>query len=182
MNCDRLMQVEGLRLNIGGKQVKPGWKILNIQPGPNVDYVGTCVDLSRFDDGSVAEIYASHVLEHLRYRDELPKTLSEFRRVLCRGGVLRLSVPDIAILARMFIDAGLTLPERFHVMRVMFGSENDPFDEHKTGFNWEILVSYLIRARFVNIRRVERFGLFGDASDYRIRNVPISLNVSADKQ
>ena len=34
-----------LRLHVGGKEKKDGWKILNIQPGPDVDYVGSCTDL-----------------------------------------------------------------------------------------------------------------------------------------
>ncbi len=83
-----------LRLHIGGKDVKPGWKILNVQPGPGVDYVGTCTDLSAFGDRSVAEIYASHVLEHLSYTEELPRALKEFHRVLVPGARLRVAVPD----------------------------------------------------------------------------------------
>ena len=38
------------RLHIGGKQVKEGWKILNIQPGEGVEFVGDAADLSQFDD------------------------------------------------------------------------------------------------------------------------------------
>lgn len=31
------------RLNIGGEVARDGWKILNIQPGPHVDFVGNCL-------------------------------------------------------------------------------------------------------------------------------------------
>lgn len=46
-----------------------------------------------FGDGSVAVLYASHVLEHL-YRGQARRFLSDAHRVLEPGGVLRVVVPD----------------------------------------------------------------------------------------
>ena len=54
-----------MKLHIGGVQSKEGWKILNSQKFPNVDYLGDISDLSQFEDGQFDEIYASHVLEHV---------------------------------------------------------------------------------------------------------------------
>ena len=54
-----------MKLHIGGKEVKPGWKILNVQQFPGVDFVGDICDLGQFADGSIDEVYASHVLEHV---------------------------------------------------------------------------------------------------------------------
>ena len=51
-----------MKLHIGGKQAKEGWKILNIQEGADVDYLGTCTNLSALGDTTVDTIYASHVL------------------------------------------------------------------------------------------------------------------------
>ena len=53
---------EPIKLHIGGTSAKDGWKILNILPGPSVDILGTCTDLSMFADGTVDVVYASHVL------------------------------------------------------------------------------------------------------------------------
>ena len=39
-----------VRLHLGGVQAKDGWKILNILPGPAVDIIGSCTDLSAFGD------------------------------------------------------------------------------------------------------------------------------------
>ena len=39
-----------MKLHIGGKTPKEGWKILNIQKGISVDYIGDIRDLSQFDD------------------------------------------------------------------------------------------------------------------------------------
>ena len=63
------------RLNIGGTERRDGWKILNILPGPEVDYVGDCTDLTQLADASVDDVYASHVLEHLGYGEDLASSL-----------------------------------------------------------------------------------------------------------
>ena len=52
------------KLQIGGTVPVVGWEIFNITAGPHVDHVGNANDLSRFADGTVGEIYASHTLEH----------------------------------------------------------------------------------------------------------------------
>jgi SAM-dependent methyltransferase len=55
-----------------------------------------------FDDGSVDAIYSSHFLEHVRREDALG-FLRECHRVLRTGGVLRLVVPDLRRLARLYL-------------------------------------------------------------------------------
>ena len=84
------------RLHIGGKRVKEGWKILNIQPGKDVDFVGDAADLSQFNDETFDEVYASHVIEHLGYQNELPEATKGIHRILKPGGVFRMSVPGAA--------------------------------------------------------------------------------------
>lgn len=168
-----------LRLHIGGKESKPGWSIFNVQPGPNVDFIGNCTDLSMFPDMSCEEIYASHVLEHLSYRDEILPTLQGIHRVLKPGGLLRVAVPDLDVLCRLFIDPSLTVNDRFHVMRMMFGGQVDAYDLHKIGFNFEFMEGYLKKVGFHSIRKVTDFGLFDDASRIRFAGTPISLNVEA---
>jgi predicted SAM-dependent methyltransferase len=170
-----------LHLHIGGETPKPGWKILNIQPGPHVDFVGTCTDLSRFDGGTVETIYVSHVLEHLSYVDELLDALKEFRRVLRTDGLLQVSVPDFEALCRLFLDPRLDAAMRFHVMRIIFGGQMDPYDFHKAGLTEEFLTDFLTTAAFRDIRRVGDFGLFDDTSGLKLGGVPVSLNLQAKK-
>lgn len=170
-----------LRLHIGGWVARPGWKVLDVNPGPHVDYVGNCRDLSQFGDGSVGEVYASHVYEHLAYQKELPAALAEVHRVLCPGGVFRVSVPDLETLCRLFLDPKRTPQERFHVMRMMFGGQMDGHDFHYVGLTAEFLAHFLAQAGFRQMKRVQQFGLFEDTSNLRVGGVLISLNVEAVK-
>jgi predicted SAM-dependent methyltransferase len=171
--------VSDLRLHIGGEQAKAGWKILNVQAGPNVDFVGTCTDLGAFDDGTVAEIYASHVLEHLSYTEELPQALKEFHRVLKPGGRLRVSVPDFEKLCRIFLLPEMTPQLRFHVMRMIFGGQMDAHDFHKVGLSGELLAAMLANAGFGDLNQVDSFGEFSDSSDLKFGPNRVSLNVVA---
>jgi predicted SAM-dependent methyltransferase len=172
---------EPLRLHIGGTEARAGWKILNIQPGPHVDYVGTAVSLAPFADASVAEVYASHVLEHLGFRDELPLALGEIHRVLVPGGVVRISVPDFETLCRLFVHPEVPAEQKFSLMMHVFGAQEDPYDLHKVGFTADFMFAFLAQAGFQRFRRVENFDLFNDFSRAQRFGVPISLNVEAYK-
>jgi predicted SAM-dependent methyltransferase len=92
------------KLLIGGTSPAPGWEVLNALAAPYVDHVCNANDLSRFEDDTFSDVYASHVVEHLDYRDELLSTLTEWKRVLRPGGRVLISVPDLDVLARLFID------------------------------------------------------------------------------
>ena len=170
------------KLHIGGKTTAPGWEVLNIVPGPHVDHLCDASDLSMFEDNIFAEIYASHIVEHLDYVDEITNTLIEWHRVLAPGGRLYVSVPNLDVLARLFISKdNFTTEERFELMRMIFGGHVDQYDYHVVGLNLEFLLRYLSHAGYVNIREVERFGLFDDASNIQVKSVPISLNIIAEK-
>ncbi|HEY0223011.1 MAG TPA: methyltransferase domain-containing protein [Pseudolabrys sp.] len=172
---------EGLKLHIGGQEKREGWAILDALPGPIVDYVGNCSDMSFLADESCSEVYASHVLEHLGYNGELQKTIKAIYRVLKPNGRLRVSVPDLETLCRLFLHPSLNGPGRFHVMRMMFGGRINEFDVHYVGLNFEFLGEFLHEGGFRDIRRVPNFGLFNDTSKLMFGDVPISLNVEARK-
>ena len=169
-----------MKLHIGGKQIKDGWKILNIQKNDGVDFVGSISDLSQFDDNSIEEIYASHVVEHVDQKN-IKKTLEGIYRVLKNDGKFYISVPDLDVLCRIFIDNKAPAKVKFHVMRIMFGGQTDEFDYHYFGWNYEFLNSYLIEAGFKKNERVKSFNLFNDTSDFAPYGPPISLNVIAYK-
>ncbi len=169
------------RLHIGGTKRKAGWEVFNIQDGAHVDHVGDARDLSRFADGTFSELYASHLLEHFGYRQDLQKTLNEWSRVLAEGGKISISVPDLDVLAEMLLDKSASFNERFYVMRMMFGGQNNDYDFHCVGLNQDILRHYLAHAGFKQIRRVPSFGIFKDSSEKCFLGRNISLNMTAKK-
>jgi predicted SAM-dependent methyltransferase len=173
--------MEPLRLHIGGKETKAGWKILNIQPSPNTDFVGNCVSLTQFTEGSVAQIYASHVYEHLSHRNELPAALKEAHRVLMPGGLLQISVPDFAAIARMILAPNRTVKEQYSLMGHLFGAQVDEYDYHKAGLTGPMLRGHLMGAGFTDIERVAPFGLFNDWSAAQRYGRYISVNMQARK-
>lgn len=170
------------RLHIGGAVARDGWEVLDVRAAPHVNHVGDALDLSRFGDGTFAELYASHVLEHFDYKDQLHAALAEWHRVLQPGGVLRLSVPDIDILAHLLLQRHqLDVNQRFQVMRMIFGGHTHDHDYHRVGLNQDFMSAFLDRAGFERLQRVSRHGLFPDTSDTVVLGTPISLNLNAYK-
>mgnify|MGYP001248873512 FL=1 len=169
-----------MKLHIGGTEKKEGWKILNIQKSNNVDYIGDIRDLSQFDDNSVSEVYASHVVEHVDQKN-IKNTLKGVFRILKENGKFYISVPDMEILCRIFLDPKAPKEVKFHTMRMMFGGQTDDYDYHYFGWNYEFLKNYLAEAGFKKAERVKSFNLFNDTSNFAPYGPPISLNVIAFK-
>lgn len=168
------------KLHIGGEVAAEGWKILNIAPGDHVDFVGSCHDLSRFASQTIREVYASHVFEHLSYREFLD-AVAEVYRVLTPQGVFRMAVPNLDMLCWFYLQSDLSLKERAYITRVIYGGQTNCYDYHKIGLNFYMAGSSLKEAGFTEVRQVPSFGLFKDASEVRFRDTPLSLNIVAIK-
>lgn len=182
MYPDRLPSAAGRKLHIGAKCAAPGWETLNVLPLAGIDHVMDARDLTCFPDNSFTVLYASHVLEHFDYRDELLAAVREWYRVLVPGGRIFISVPDLDILCRLFTDRSrLDANDRFRIMRMMFGGHADSFDYHLVGLNEEFLTSYLTQAGFRRIAREQQFDLFDDTSLLQYKGELISLNMVAEK-
>jgi predicted SAM-dependent methyltransferase len=92
-----------------------------------------------------------------------------------------ISVPDLEVLSAMILDKQLTQKDRFMAMYMIFGGHIDEFDYHYVGLTEEFLGDFLSRAGFVNIERVNSFGLFNDCSELMHVGQAISLNMKACK-
>ena len=102
----------GLRLHLGsGDRLRTGWVNIDIHPAADLR-----LDVRRpwpFADGCAAEVYAEHLFEHLAWPEETSHFLAEARRVLTSGGVLRLSVPDLARHVRAYAGRDAAFRDAF---------------------------------------------------------------------
>jgi SAM-dependent methyltransferase len=93
------------RLQLGcGARYHPAW--INLDLHPQHASVGQH-DVTRplpFPDGHFDAVYHAHLLEHLPRAEALP-FLRECWRVLRPGGVLRVVVPDLEQIARLYLAA-----------------------------------------------------------------------------
>ena len=90
------------RLQVGaGRNRFPGWVNADIDPRAEV-----IVILGRrlpFGRGTLDRIYLEHVLEHVSYFTAV-SFLTETRRVLSKGGIVRIAVPDLEDVARGYLN------------------------------------------------------------------------------
>ena len=139
-----------LHLGCGVKHIE-GWFHVDALDYPHVNHIGPVDDLPFIPDGSTDLIYACHVLEHFG-RKESVRVLTEWRRVLKPGGVLRLAVPDYEACARLYLTG--TLPRGLEDVRgLMIGGQRDQYDFHGNVFDETDLTRMLLEAGFSSARR-----------------------------
>ena len=151
---------EDIKLNIGaGPVVIDGFTPIDRK-------LGTDAFPLNYPDNSVSEIRASHILEHMSFR-EVPQALEEWRRVLKPGGKLRVAVPDF----RKIANSIETDPSWAYCL---MGGQMDEDDFHKSAYDEARLAGYLHQAGLVGIRHWESPNT--DTAAH-----PMSLNLEAFK-
>jgi predicted SAM-dependent methyltransferase len=170
------------RLHIGGHVRKAGWEVLDANPGLHVDHVSNVTDLSRFQTETFSEVYASHVLEHFDFKDELLAALKEWHRVLMPEGMLHISVPDPGRTGTIVFGSTTAIYRRpLYGHDDDFGGHVDRYDYHVVGLNEEFLRRFLHAAGFATVARVPEFGICHDTSTMKFKGTSISLDVTALK-
>lgn len=98
-----LKSAEERKLHLGcGTHSVPGW--LNADKfNSNADIWMDAGARWPFAEDALDLIYTEHMLEHIRV-DDVPHVLSEAFRVLKPGGGIRISVPDLEIHARNYVE------------------------------------------------------------------------------
>ena len=91
-----------LKLNLGcWHRHIPGWVHIDLCDMPHIDYKSSIDDLSMFGNETVDLIYSSHSLEYFD-REQVGNVLREWARVLKKGGILRVAVPDFDALLSVY--------------------------------------------------------------------------------
>lgn len=108
---------------------------------------------------SATELMASHVLEHFNKEDGY-KFIAECHRILRRGGLLRLAVPDMDkfIYAHQTGDKGILGGYRWEDMNLCMGgdqSEAIEFLRHKYMYSFESL-AYILEKQGFEVKRRNR--------------------------
>lgn len=116
---------------------------------PHVDHVQDLRDLSNFTDGSAELIYACQVVEYFD-REEVGTVLREWWRVLAPGGILRLSVPNFAVIAKLY-GAGLELEWFLGTLYGRIDGGDGTFIYHRTTYDERSLTKVLLAAGFDGI-------------------------------
>jgi len=169
-----------------GERYIPGFIHIDERFFPHIDYQMNVADLFEFEDNSVDLIYASHILEHFG-RHEVKDVLKEWYRVLKKGGILRIAVPDFEAICkayRKFSDIKL-------VMGPIHGGQTYEGNTHYVSFDLRYLKELLEEVGFKNVHRYDwRKTVHKDYDDFSQSYLPhmdkengmlISLNVEAEK-
>lgn len=123
-----------LRLNIGcGPTKMPGFIGVDIIRTPAVSVQTPAWDLP-YSPSTIAEIYTSHMIEHLT-PEQQDRALREWHRVLKVGGKLTIRCPNFELYVKEYI--GATEDQRFEnpwYLRNIFGWRNKPGQFHYDGF------------------------------------------------
>ncbi len=134
-----------IKLHLGCGNVNlEGFLHIDLGPYSHVDYRSSVDDLNMFQDNTVSLIYAAHVLEHFSRRD-IDQVLAEWFRVLKKGGILRLAVPDFKACVDQYLENGEDLGE---ILGLLIGGHKDEYDRHGMIFDERSLSDYLQAAGF----------------------------------
>ena len=154
-------------------------------PFPHIHYVRGISDLSIFSNNSVDLIYASHCLEHFHY-SEIINVLKEWQRVLKKGGVLRLSVPNLDLLLKIYYANGKN-PDT--IIPQLLGGQDNKYNFHYMVFNKINLSDKLNEAGFSDLNEwIPNSSLMTTFNDFSVyykeingEKYPVSLNIEARK-
>ena len=139
-----------VKLEVGsGQRPTPGYLHNDVNAFDGIDLVGNPWEID-LPDGTVSEVLALGVIEHLTY-DQVRATFANVARMLAPAGEFVFDVPDIPVWCRYVVDHFEGRPAPFtleHVLATLYGWQRWPGDEHKSGWYLDRLESELVDAGF----------------------------------
>jgi predicted SAM-dependent methyltransferase len=175
-----------LHLGCGNIHIN-GWCNVDVIKTGATDLILDIATLPGIPENSVHSIYSCHVLEHFS-TGSIPKILERWHSVMRAGGELRISVPDLDAITRIYqknIDHFQVLGHQPWIA-LIYGGQKDQYDFHKTGFNFNWLSYLLKNAGFNQIEEYPHAPHFiAGVFDNSLADAPfgeyISLNIRAVK-
>jgi predicted SAM-dependent methyltransferase len=136
------MKNKDIRLNLGCS-VDLLDDYINIDNNfPNADLKHDLLKPLPFDDNTVTEILASHLLEHFNYI-ETAIILKDWYRVLKKGGILHIRVPDMEQVCRDYLNSNKQRRLNWAMIEIYGGQWNEG-EFHKNGFD-EHSLKYFVK-------------------------------------
>ncbi len=145
------------RLELGcGARPTPGYLHQDITPQPDVELDFSCPPWELpIADGSLYEVLALGLMEHLRFED-FHATLVKVHRMLATDGAFLFDVPDMTVWSEYLYnlthgrqDQNPFTPE--HIWSTFYGWQRWPGDEHKSGWTRDSLLDALLQAGFERV-------------------------------
>ena len=168
-----------------GDQDDAGYVNIDARAGWHIHKVGTIEEVRRvLGDNRADLIYCCHIIEHVSHQ-KLLSTLVGVRAALKQGGILRLSVPDFSVIARMY-EARHSVED---VISPLMGGQGYADNFHRSVFDKEYLTGLLLKSGFSLVRPWDPAEIDGwKFDDWASRTFPlygiqwkISLNLEAVK-
>lgn len=175
-----------LRLHVGCGMINAaGYLNVDLMDAPHVHVQRPIDDLSLFADGCADLVYASHCLEHFGYRHS-HTVLAEWARVLRPGGVLRVAVPDFAVITRAYAS-GAPLRD---IQGLLLGGQDYRLNFHAAVFDEPLLRDLMTGVGITALQRWEPGSVdhhdFSDESgatfQLGVETVRFSLNLEGRKR
>lgn len=102
------------------------------------------------DDESVDFLYSSHFLEHLT-KNNAKKLLRESYRVLKKGGILRVCVPDLEYAINLYAqEKKQEMLDKYFFVEEGLGY----YARHKYMYDFELMKRFLVESGFSDVQRV----------------------------
>lgn len=140
-----------MKLHLGcGEKIIEGFINVDVRKFDGVDIISDITNLDMFENNSISLIYACHVLEHIGRRDYI-KVLSHWYDLLCDGGVLRISVPDIEEVFNHY-----KINQDLRILRgLLWGGQTYNENYHYCGWDFKTIKEDLESIGFKNVVRYD---------------------------
>lgn len=161
---------EIMKLHLGcGTQRLDDYINIDIQQRPENDM--TCdVKKLPFGSGTIDEILAYHLLEHL-YPEDAERCLEiHWHRLLKLGGKLVLEMPDMDRIMTMYVKGEYSAEQATHLT---YGAHRNEYDSHLWGYTPESTTRLLKACGYKNIKT-------SDGTDYHAKESP-AFRIEATK-